>query len=360
MRTGDLVAKSCCPICTSQARRRNEVPVMDTTSRGHYVEWLLKQIGPGAADCISRIHEYSCLRCGTLYRDPYFAIAELSKFYVEAAPHHKAGWKNLLDIAAARRVDTPSAPAELFQNLEGYIPQSCRYFEIGCPFTGGLVSAVASPEARSQLRTLLAGGGRKPYLSRSAGRWAVAASMASRVWARGLWSETARDEPRDLPRVARDGSSERYVVVDDSSQRWGLACSSFGTTCWQLSSATALGTVIGLSEYRALIHNRDKPAVVAFFDSLDHCGEPSEHLELAFSQAHLIVICSHSPASAALQHQFAVTVSSMKYLATRYSDFTHLDLSSAVDPTAAGPYSWHAFIRAVSWRRSHRTSAMLN
>lgn len=335
-----------CPICGSHERVENVSPMMDVKSRGHYVRWLMELIGDCADEWVAQIREFECQACRTIYRDPYFSSEVLSRFYATAAPHHKAGWKNFFDIALGERSDNPYAPEAVVREIERNLPNEFMYFEIGCPFMGALVSSLTIAGTRARLRSLLAESGRKPYLPRIAGQWSVVASGASAVLARNLW-RPSKPEPANAPlRVVGDQSVDRYLVVDDSSQRWGVACSAFGASCWHVASSVGLGTVLGMAEYRALLQRRSRPAVVAYFDSLDHCGEPHAHLELAFASAQVVIIGSHSPRSAALQHRFAVTSRTMSTLHKRFSDFQLIDLSSNGATEFDGEHLWSVFVRS--------------
>lgn len=296
-----------CPLCGAHKWEIASSP-LDNTKKSYYSK-ILRRLASVEHDTIRDSSKtYACLICGLLVRYPFFGSDLLTRLYLDAAPVHRAGWRNFLAALADDRADRSDVLRQLWLDTCEFLPPVETYAEFGCPFQGLIVSRFASPEARRSVRRQLTSGPRRNVASPSAIANGRLIAYVNRLTApRGRRKGAATHQ--DLL-----GGITQFVVTDGSITRWGLGCVQFGQTCWQVSCRLSESRVIGMAELRSELGER-RLSLLAFFDTLDHTRDLREVVDWALDVSDAILIVSHDITEATLQHEFAFTGSALSYVA---------------------------------------------
>jgi len=328
-----------CPLCGTAVTQRHSSTASDAP-RNHYAVALAIRGQASGTPLPGPIETLECGACGLLSRQPYYTDSAVACVYLQDPPLHLAAWKTVGKVLRGKSFASYCAPEQLIELVADRLPTIRTYAEFGCPFQGFLVSDLRTRHAENRAKALIAGW-RSPFLQRQYGLHLLGRAIAHRLVP--LFRSRRRRVVDSTVGVARLGS-ERFIVVDDSTQRWGLACVNYGMSCWQLASCIPAVKIQTRAEVGMSLGS-DRLSLLAFFDSLDHCTDLSGVVSWALSHADAILIVAHKVQFAGLQHRFVLTPAAIQYIAKLSPGWTAVDLGTEDGSGLERSHLWYLLVR---------------
>jgi hypothetical protein len=252
-----------------------------------------------------RVGEYECGKCGCYYRDPFFDNRIETELYLTHAPVHNAGWTNFHhSISNSPALDSkPTLIGNFLRKEYGTLE---HYAEWGCPFNGLLLS-----ENRYRIleHTIERLSKRDQYENRRRNRFQAYSirvnSLALKINTLMLQVLRRKNPSRSSQSYygAEQTYENGYLIMDQSTTRWGVGCTSYGLNCLQCINGVAGIQVVNLDRDRY----RENPLdAIVFANVWDHLSDPLGKLRAALDCARFVIVWGHSVEESHIQHRYAM------------------------------------------------------
>jgi hypothetical protein len=313
MLTPAFVEVSHCPVCGSADGQTLNAPVMDPKPN-FYVQALAAFTNMTVQAIASTIKQYKCRECLSVYLNPYFSPDILSDFHMAISPRHRLGWQNFEKQLLGQWGDVPKLSA-IAKRLEDRHGPLRSYGEYACPFQGYLLATVPAQELVARLTNFeLQRWSDRPGTPLPIRLVNRVQRTQARLFRALLTARRASRRVQATQALPSVGTSQRVLLVESSTQRWGLGCSKYGS-CFECGASLLNCKVRFLDELA--VDQEGRLDLVGCFNSLDHSTSPLRVVETLKKLARVIIVAGHLPDHAGYQHRFAFGTETIERIADR-------------------------------------------